>query len=55
MIWRIEMQARVQGKVQLKDSICFKWVHIGSKNWDPKPPLPPSKVGLTKPTSKSTC
>jgi hypothetical protein len=24
------MQARVQGKVQLKDPICFKWVQIGS-------------------------
>jgi hypothetical protein len=30
MIWRTKMQTRVQGKVQLKDSICFKWVHIGS-------------------------
>jgi hypothetical protein len=24
MIWRTKMQAKVQGKVQLKDSICFK-------------------------------
>jgi hypothetical protein len=24
MIWRTKMQARVQGRVQLKDSICFK-------------------------------
>jgi hypothetical protein len=24
MIWRTKVQARVQGKVQLKDSICFK-------------------------------
>jgi hypothetical protein len=24
MIWRTKMQARVQGMVQLKDSICFK-------------------------------
>jgi hypothetical protein len=24
MIWRTKMQARVQRKVQLKDSICFK-------------------------------
>jgi hypothetical protein len=23
MIWKIKMQARVQGKVQLKDSTCF--------------------------------
>jgi hypothetical protein len=30
MIWRTKMQARVQDKVQLKDSICFKWVQIGS-------------------------
>jgi hypothetical protein len=30
MIWRTKMQTRVQGKLQLKDSICFKWVHIGS-------------------------
>jgi hypothetical protein len=29
MIWRTEMQARVQGRVELKDSICFKWVQIG--------------------------
>jgi len=24
MIWRTKMQAKVQGKVELKDSICFK-------------------------------
>jgi hypothetical protein len=30
MIWRTKMQAKVQAKVQLKDSICFKWVQIGS-------------------------
>jgi hypothetical protein len=24
LIWRTKVQARVQGKVQLKDSICFK-------------------------------
>jgi len=24
MIWRTKMQGRVQGKVPLKDSICFK-------------------------------
>jgi hypothetical protein len=30
MIWRTKMQARVQGTVQLKDSVCFKWVQIGS-------------------------
>jgi hypothetical protein len=26
MVWRTKMQA----SVQLKDSICFKWVQIGS-------------------------
>jgi hypothetical protein len=30
MVWRTKMQAKVQGKVQLKDSICFKCVQIGS-------------------------
>jgi hypothetical protein len=29
MIWRTKMQARVQGRVQLKDSIYFKSVQIG--------------------------
>jgi hypothetical protein len=29
------MQARAQGKVQLKDSICFKWVQIGSYKFEP--------------------
>jgi hypothetical protein len=29
-IWRTKMQARVQGRVQLKDSICSKCVQIGS-------------------------
>jgi hypothetical protein len=24
MIWRTKIQAKVQGKVELKDSICFK-------------------------------
>jgi hypothetical protein len=24
MIWRTQMQAKVQGKVQLKDSICLE-------------------------------
>jgi len=33
MIWRIKMQ----GRVQLKDSICFKWVQIGSRKLDPNP------------------
>jgi hypothetical protein len=30
LIWRTENQARNQGTVQLKDSICFKSVQIGS-------------------------
>ncbi len=29
MMWRTKMQVRVQGRVQFKDSICFKW----SPNW----------------------
>jgi len=34
LFWRENqlVQARVQGKVQLKDSICFKWVQMGP-NW----------------------
>jgi len=28
--WRTQNQARDQGTVQLKDSICFKSVQIGS-------------------------
>jgi hypothetical protein len=30
LIWRTKKQARDQGIVQLKDSICFKSVQIGS-------------------------
>jgi hypothetical protein len=30
MIWRTKNQARNQGTLQLKDSICFKSVQIGS-------------------------
>jgi len=30
LIWRTKDQARDQGTVQLKDSICFKSVQIGS-------------------------
>jgi hypothetical protein len=26
----LKVQAKLKGKVQLKDSICFKWVQIGS-------------------------
>jgi len=43
MIWRTEMQVRVQGIVQFKDSVCYKLVQIGSSEfW----PWTPSKVGL---------
>jgi hypothetical protein len=31
LIWRTKNQARDQGIVQLKDSICFKLVQIGSQ------------------------
>jgi len=44
MIWRTEMQAKVQCKVQLKDSICSEWVQIGSYEFGP---WTPSKVGLS--------
>jgi hypothetical protein len=30
IIWRTKLHAKVQGRVQLKDSICFKWVRICS-------------------------
>jgi hypothetical protein len=30
MIWSTKMQARVHGRVQLKDAIRFKQVQIGS-------------------------
>jgi hypothetical protein len=30
LIWRTKNQARYQGVVQFKDSICFKSVQIGS-------------------------
>jgi hypothetical protein len=39
VIWKTKMQA----KVQLKDSICFKWGQIGSYKFGPQTP---SKVGL---------
>jgi hypothetical protein len=45
MIWRTKMQARIQGRVQLKDSIRFKWVQISSYKFGP---YNPSKV---RPTS----
>jgi hypothetical protein len=43
MIWGTKMQARVQGMVQFKDSVCFKLVQIGSSEFQP---WTPSKVGL---------
>jgi hypothetical protein len=43
MIWRNKMQASVQGRLQLKDSISFKWVHISSYGCGP---WTPSKVSL---------
>jgi hypothetical protein len=30
LIWRTKNEAKDQGRVQLKDSICFKSVQIGS-------------------------
>jgi len=30
LIWKTKNQARDQGTVQLKDSICFKSIQIGS-------------------------
>ncbi len=30
MIWRTKIQGKVQGRVQLKESIYFKWLQIGS-------------------------
>jgi hypothetical protein len=35
LIWRIKNEARDQGIVQLKDSICFKSVQIGSQEIGP--------------------
>ncbi len=35
LIWRTKNEARVQGIVQLKDSICFKSVQIGSQEFGP--------------------
>ncbi len=43
MIWRTKNQAWDQGTVQLKDSICFKSVQIGSQEFHPGPL---AKVGL---------
>jgi hypothetical protein len=43
MIWRTKMQARVQGMVQFKDSVCFKLVQIASSEFQP---WTPAKVGL---------
>jgi hypothetical protein len=35
VIWRTKMQARVE----LKDSICFKWVQIGAYEFGPWTPI----------------
>jgi hypothetical protein len=35
LIWRTKNQATNQGTVQLKDSICFKSVQIGSSEIGP--------------------
>jgi len=35
LIWRAKNQARDQGTVQFKDSICFKSVQIGSSEIGP--------------------
>jgi hypothetical protein len=43
MVWRTEMQVRVQGMVQIEDSVCFKLVQIGSSEFRP---WTPSKLGL---------
>ncbi len=43
MIWRTKMQARVQGMVQFKDSVCFKLVQIASSEFQP---WTQAKVGL---------
>jgi hypothetical protein len=45
MIWRTKMQSRVQGRLQLKDSICYKWVQIGSYKFGP---WNPAKVFMHK-------
>ncbi len=34
MIWRTKTQTILQNKVQLKDSICFKWVQLVPINLD---------------------
>jgi len=40
MIWRTKMQARgPKGMVELKDSICFKCVQIGSYEFGPQTPV----------------
>jgi hypothetical protein len=39
MIWRTKMQAKVQRKVNFKDSICMKWVQIGSYKFEVGPHL----------------
>jgi hypothetical protein len=51
LIWRAKNQARDQGEVQLKDSIHFKIIQIGSpKKLDPGPS---PKLGLSMQASNS--
>jgi hypothetical protein len=39
MNWRTKMQAKVHGKVELEDSICFKWVQISSYKFQTLDPI----------------
>jgi hypothetical protein len=39
VIWRTKMQATVQHRVNLKDSICVKWVQIGAYKFEVGPHL----------------
>jgi hypothetical protein len=51
MIWRTQMQVRVQAMVQFKDSVCYKLVQIGSSEFQP---WTPSKVGLSATLDKGS-
>jgi hypothetical protein len=44
LIWRTKNQVKNKGRGQLKDSICFKSIQIGS--YRKLGPGPSSKVGL---------
>jgi hypothetical protein len=52
MIWRTKMQARVQGKLQLKDSICYKWVQLGSYKFGPWNPTKKESSWFEEPRCK---